>query len=470
MTVPGSPPQFDTGSFRDPDTRVFHGDGAIFRSLTERALADWRRLVETSFYTRFTEDGRLVPTTLLDDDSRPAGLDSRWAAVLQHQRVPMVSYPYEWPFAMLRDAALLQLDLVLAALDEGMTLKDATPYNVQWVGSRPTFVDIGSFTAYEDGEPWAGYRQFCELFLYPLMLQAYRGVPCQPWLRGSLEGITARDCWSLLRPRDYVRPGVLSDVYLHGKAQARFEASDRDVKTELRSAGFGSELIKKNVARLRTVVERLRWSPERSTWSRYEHEHSYEADDLETKANVVRRVLASRRWSVVWDFGCNTGTYSRLAAEHADYVLAVDGDQLVVDRLYRALAQEQHATILPLVVDLANPSPGQGWRGLERQSLADRGTPELVLCLALMHHLVISRNIPVDDLVAWLAGLGADLVLEFVDRGDPMVERLLRHRDGQNIDYSAATVEAALERCFASVAKEPLRSGTRTLYHARART
>lgn len=468
MSVRRSAPNFEAGSFRDPDTRIFHHNGAVFRCLTERARSDWMRLAATDFYARFTGQGRLIPTDQVVDDTGLPDLGPKWTAVLKHQRIPMISYPYEWSFGMLRDAALLQLDLMLASLDEGMTLKDATPFNVQWIGSRPTFIDIGSFTAYEPGEPWAGYRQFCEQFLYPLLLQAYRNVPFHPWLRGSVEGIKAEECLALLSLRDYVRPAVLGDVYLHAKAQARFQASDRNVKQDLRVAGFSSQLIKKNVGRLRRIVERLRWSPSRSTWSEYEHEHKYETEDLQAKSDFVSRVLAPRRWSIVWDLGCNTGTYARLASEHAEYVLALDVDHLVVDRLYRALAQEGNTSILPLVGDIANPSPGLGWRGRERRPLVDRGCPELILCLALVHHLVIGSNIPLGELIQWLAGFGADLVVEYAGRGDPMVERLLRHRDGQHVDYSQAAVEAALTKHFASVTQEPLTCGTRTLYHARA--
>ena len=143
MTVMSSTPQFEPGSFRDPDTKVFHHDGAVFRCLTERGLADWTRLAATDFYARFTADGRLIPTEQVVDRAGLPNLGPRWVAVLEHQRVPMISYPYEWSFRMLQDAALLQLDLALAALDEVMTLKDATPFNIQWLGSRPTFIDVG---------------------------------------------------------------------------------------------------------------------------------------------------------------------------------------------------------------------------------------------------------------------------------------------------------------------------------------
>src|SRR5919108_6471437 len=181
------------------------------------------------------------------------------AAVLEHERIPFVSYPYEWTFAMLRDAALLQLELLRRALDEDLILKDSTPYNVQWRGARPVFVDVGSFERLREGEPWAGYRQFCTLVLYPLLLQAYKGVPFHPWLRGSLEGIEPGEMRRLLGFRDRFRRGVLSHVVLHARLEGRY--SDRDVKGELRQAGFHAELIRANARKLRKLVERLEWEP-----------------------------------------------------------------------------------------------------------------------------------------------------------------------------------------------------------------
>ena len=462
-----SAPRFEPGSFRDPDTKVFLHDGLVFRCLSARALADWNRLAATRFFTEFTEQGRLIPTRQVVDRAGLPDLAPAWAAVLEHQRLPVVSYPYEWSFGMLKDAALLQIDLVLAALDERMTLKDATPFNIQWIGSRPTFIDIGSFTVYEPGDPWAGYRQFCETFLYPLFLQAYRNVPFQPWLRGRLDGMTAEECRSWLSARDCFRSGVLTHVLLQAKAQTRYEDANRNVKAELRAAGFGAALIRNNLVRLRRTVARLRWRPARSTWSGYQGALPYTGGELERKTRFVRRVLSARRWSRVWDIGCNTGVYSRLAADHADYVLALDADQLVVDRLYAALKAENRSTILPLVADVADPSPGLGWRGRERRPLADRDAPDLILCLALMHHVVIGRNVPLADFVDWLAGFDADIVVEVVDREDPMVERLLRNRRDQAIEYSTAAAAALLARHFSVVAVEPGQLGTRTLYHCR---
>ena len=469
MSVVSSTFQGEPGSFRDPDTKVFYHHGDVYRGLTARALADWKQLVGTDFFSRFGRDGLIVSTDLVTDPNSLPALDARWVAVLKHKAVPFISYPYEWSFGMLRDAALSQLDLTLAALNEEMILKDATPYNTQWIGARPTFIDIGSFTNYQVGDPWVGYTQFCNQFLYPLFLQAHKNVPFQPWLRGSLEGLDAGTYLSLLSPRDYLRRGVLAHVYLQAKARSRFENTSRNIKRDLRGAGFGAALIKNNIQDLRKTVKRLVWRPERSTWSEYVGEHNYEDVDVQRKSNFVLRLLESRRWSLVWDIGCNVGTFSRMAAAHADYVLALDSDHVVIEHLYDALKQEGRTNILPLLADVAEPSPGLGWRGTERRPLCQRGTPDLIFCLALMHHLVIGRHIPISELVEWLAGLGGDLVIEFVDRKDSQVERLFRNRDEQAVEYSAAALEGALAEHFGAVTRETLISGNRTLYYARRR-
>src|SRR5215210_6481177 len=253
----------EPGSFRDRESRIFYEDGDVFRFLTRRGLEDWQLLASSGFYSRFSESGSLVRTELVEDGART---QNGWTGLLRHERIPFVSYPYEWTFSMLRDAALLELDLVLAALDEGLILKDASPYNVQWRGAHPVFIDIGSFERLRPVEPWAGYRQFCMLYLYPLLLQAYRGVPFQPLLRGSLEGVEPTAARALFSLRDLLRRGVLSHVVLHERLERRHGHQAGRVRRELEDAGFGSELIRANVGRLRRLVARLEPSRTESTW------------------------------------------------------------------------------------------------------------------------------------------------------------------------------------------------------------
>ena len=265
---------------------------------------------------------------------------------------------------MLRAAALLQLELVRRSVEAGWMLKDSSPYNVQFVGARPVFVDVGSFEPLREGEPWAGYRQFCMLFLYPLMLQAWKDVPFQPRLRGAIDGISPAEARSLLSTRDLFRRGVLTDVVLHNRLERRYASSTRDVKGELKRAGFRKELIVANVGRLERLVSRLQPPRFDSTWSGYGLTTTYSDEDAARKRRFVADAVRAESPRLVWDLGANEGQHSRDAAETAEYVVAMDADAVVVDRLYGELANERSERILPLVVNVVDPSPGLGWRGL----------------------------------------------------------------------------------------------------------
>ena len=444
---------------------MFYDDARVLRALSEDGLADWLALSESKLFGQAVNEGKLVETSRIDDASISGA-----AAVLEHERIPFVSYPYEWTFAMLRDAALLQLELLRRALDEDLMLKDSSSYNVQWRGAKPVFIDVGSFERLRPGEPWAGYRQFCMLYLNPLLLQAYKGVDFRPWLRGSLAGITPVEARRLLSFRDLFRRGVITNVALHARLERKHEDSSRDVKTELRRAGFKKELIVANVKRLEKLVQRLEWEPGASEWSGYSGTTSYDEADAARKEAFVREVVHTREWNLVWDIGCNEGRHSRIAAENARYVVALDGDGAVIDRLYRALAAEAETTILPLVADVTDPSPALGWHGLERQTLEARGRPELTLCLAVLHHVAISGNVPVPEFLSWLAELRTALVIELPTRDDPRVAALLmRKKAGAHPDYDRDQFERALADRFEIERTEELASGTRVLYHANPR-
>jgi hypothetical protein len=241
----------EPGSYRDRNGTVWYQGGEVFRGLSAKALADWELLSRTAFFAELTQAGALARTERIE---APADIAGGWAAVLRHERVPFVSYPYEWAFGMLRDAALLQLDLMLKALGAEMILKDASAYNVQWRGADPVFIDIPSFERLDPGAPWVGYRQFCELFLYPLMLQAYKGVDFRPWLRGALDGIPAEAIRPLMTARDCLRPGVLMHVVAQNALQRRYSAAAGGVKGSLAEAGFDKRLIVRNVEGLRKIV------------------------------------------------------------------------------------------------------------------------------------------------------------------------------------------------------------------------
>jgi hypothetical protein len=463
----------EPGSFRDRDSRVVVTPDAVYRVLSGTGAEDWRAFADSALREKLTADGSLIGTEQVGSDALGASADGILGqapeAVLRHERIPFVSYPYEWTFGMLRDAALTQLELELAALDEGLTLKDATPYNVQFRGASPVFIDIGSFERLREGEPWAGYRQFCMLYLYPLLFQAYKDIPFQPWLRGSIDGITPTEAANVFSLRDRLRRGVLTHVALHARLERRYEERESgEVKEEVKKAGFKPELIKANVTRLRKLVSKLSWKAGDTAWTNYRHQNTYSDADAERKAAFVREAAATAKPSLTWDMGCNDGAYSRIAAEHCDYVVAFDYDAATIEALYRSLGSDGERKILPLVSNLADPSPGLGWRGLERRTLEDRGTPDLVLALALVHHVSITANVPLVEFLDWLRGLGAAMVIEFPKRDDPMVRRLLSgKRDGSNADYELETFERLLAQRFDVDRQEQLPSGSRVLYLVR---
>ncbi|WP_265516729.1 class I SAM-dependent methyltransferase [Nitratireductor luteus] len=456
----------EPGSYRDRNGAVFYRDGRVFRYLNATAVANWRCLQKAAFFERECGTGRIVDTWMVDPEKEGIA-QGEWAGVLEHARIPYISYPYEWTFSMLKDAALLHLELMRGALASDMILKDASPYNIQWRGVRPVFIDIPSFEPLGRGEPWVGYRQFCELFLYPLMLQAYKGMDFRPWLRGRIDGIPAEEIRSLLSVRDILRPGVLLHIVAQSALQKRYSNSGRDVRGALLQAGFDKTLIERNVEKLIALVSKLEPRPNKTQWSDYDRNHSYGKTDLEKKVEFVRAAAGVKRWRRAWDLGCNTGTFSRIVAEYADDVIAMDGDWMAIEYLYRRESESKAArSILPLVVNLADASPNQGWRNAERKGLAERGKPELTLCLALVHHIVISSNIPLADFISWLAGLETAIVIEFVGRDDEMVQTLLANRQDQYTDYYPDTFRNLLTRHFDIEAEQSLKGGKRHIYFA----
>ena len=456
---------FLAGSYRDRTARVFVHERQIYRALDAEAAGYWAEVSQSSFFTELSSQQKLVETREVADDQRATlGVPADVATVLWHERVPFIAYPYEWCFGMLKDAALLHLEILAAALRDGFILKDATPYNIQFVGRKPVFIDIGSFTKLTPGEPWTAYQQFCELFLCPLLVQAHRGIDFQLVLRSELEGLGAEDVSRWFSWRDWWRSGVFSHVILHALLAKVTKKQTRSTLNELQKTGFPVSLILKNVERLTQLIQKLKWEPPQSMWSDYDQSSPMVARDADAKADFVRETAQERRWELVWDLGCNRGRYSLIAAEFAQCVLAMDSDHQCVEWLYRQLREHGPNNVVPLRINLANQSPALGWRGRERLRLEDRGQPDLILCLGLIHHLVIAANIPLAEVVDWLASFHATLVIEFPTKNDPMVQALLRNKRDQYHDYSQAHFESLLADRFRIDQRLALPSGERFLY------
>jgi len=464
----------EPGSFRDRDSRVVVTDDAIYRALSPEGTEDWDALSATPLLEKMISSGQVVGTREVDPAT--AGIDQELlptgvSKVLEHDRIPFVSYPYEWTFSMLQDAAKLQLQLGAEAIENGLDLKDATPYNVQFIGSQPTFIDIGSFEKQTEGEPWIAYRQFCMLYLYPLLFQAHKDIPFQPWLRGSIDGIQPIDAIKVFSLRDRLRRGVFLHTSLHARLDRRANKSgpgSAEANKNTRQVKPGQ--IKAQLESMNRLVSKLKWKAGETSWSGYRQSNTYSDDDDKRKQAFVAEVAAEKKPGLTWDMGCNDGAYSRIAAENSDRVVAFDFDHATVEALYRSLREEGNTKILPLVSNLADPSPALGWRGLERKTLVDRGAPDLMLALALIHHVSISANIPVADFLQWAREMGTTLLIEFPKRTDPMVRALLANKhDGANPDYEEGNFERELEKRFTVERREELPSGDRVLYLASPR-
>jgi hypothetical protein len=458
-------PEFDAASFRDPEGRVFAHAGGIFRTLSPAALRRMQRLEADGILDGLTREGLIVDSRLVR--AAEAGLDVGRVGdtVMRHARVPFLTYPYEWSFGMLREAALLTLDVAARCLEHGYMLKDATAYNVAWIGGRMRFLDVLSIDHERPGRPWQAYGQFCREFLFPLMLTAYKGIEFQAWLRGSLAGLGPREFARLLGARDLFRRGVLRHVMLQAMLDRDF--ADRHVRLDeaVGRAPLPKGAVGRTIAGLRRVVASLAYRPRGATWSDYAGSAPYDPSQARRKQEFVRQGLARLRPASVADLGANVGEYSRIAAESADLVVAADLDPSCVDRLYASVAADRSLSkVVPMVQDFTNPSPGVGWNLGERKGFFDRLRADFFLALALVHHLCVGANVPVAWFAAFLRRVAPAGVVEWVDKSDPMVARMLANRADVFPDYAREAFEAELGRHFRVAASETLSDGRRRLY------
>ena len=459
-------------SFRDPSGFVYQRDGVLLRQVNAVYAPHLAALEESGLLAELVDAGLLVAhrdRPLADAASEGA------VRVLEPVRVPFVSYPYCWSFSQLRDAALLTLDVQRRALARGMTLKDASAYNVQFVGTRPVLIDTLSFERLRPGAPWVAYRQFCQHFLAPLALMSLVDVRLGLLLRQFMDGVPLDLASRMLPWRSRLRPGLLMHVHLHASSQRRHadtSGAGADAKGAKPAAAVSVSLAGLNglVDSLEGAVRGLSWNAAGTEWADYETQHGYEAASHETKRQLVAAQLAVAKPRVVWDLGANTGTFSRVALDAgAERVVAFDVDPAAVDRAYRRLAEAKEQRILPLVMDLTNPSPSLGWAHAERPSLAARADADCVLALALVHHLAIGNNVPLPDIAAFLARLAPWVVLEFVPKEDPQTQRLLRSREDVFGAYDARGFEQAVAPYFDIVRRDAVSGTDRTLYLLRRR-
>jgi ribosomal protein L11 methylase PrmA len=445
-------------SFRDPSGFVYTRSGVLYRQVNRVFQDEFEAVAGSGLYDELAGQRLLVAheSVSLDLAASPDA-----TAVLRPEPVHFISYPYEWSFGQLRDAALLTLELQERALGRGMTLRDASAYNVQFEAGRPVFIDTLSFEPRKEGAPWVAYRQFCEHFLVPLALMSRVDIDLGDLLRTHIDGVPLELGNTLLGGRSWRSLGLLFHVRAHAMAQRRYR--DRAPGTAVRRP-VTAQTVLGLVRSLRALVERLSWNPGGTEWADYTTDNNYSAEAAGAKQALVTGMLRRRAPATVWDLGANTGDYSRAARTVAARVVAFDIDPAAVERNYRRVRADGETGILPLRMDLTNPSPALGWAHRERLSLEQRGPADALLALALVHHLAIGHNLPLGRIAAFFARLGRALVIEFVPKSDSQVQRMLRSRPDIFPAYTREGFEAAFRTSFRIEAVETVSGSERLLY------
>jgi 2-polyprenyl-3-methyl-5-hydroxy-6-metoxy-1,4-benzoquinol methylase len=467
-------------SFRDPAGRLLKIDGQIIRIINRSGAADLEVFLASATAKKFTHEGRLVSTEFLNaveveslsshPEVKRLRAEMEDASVVRHEAVPFTTYPYEWPAQMLHAAGSLTLDLAESLLDEGMGLKDATPYNILFRGPTPVFVDLLSFERRDSADPvWLASAQFERTFLLPLLLDKRFGISPDRLLLSRRDGIEPEDVYRLCGPLRKLAPPFLTlasiPTWLAAKRPQQNAAIYQQKK--LSNPEKARFILRATFKRLRRLLKKVEPDAgKRSSWSDYMNANNYSDEHFQAKCDFVESVIDEFRPRRVLDVGCNTGHFSLLAARAGARVVAIDYDAAVAGEAWRR-ASAENLDVLPLRVDLSRPSPATGWRNRECASFLDRtrGGFDAVLMLALIHHLMVTERIPLDEIIEMAAELTTDLlIIEFIAPADSMFRAIARGRDHLFVDFTENVFEAACRRHFDIVRSEHREGAHRRLY------
>ena len=451
-------------SFRDPSGFVFSHQGEVYRQVNINYRDHYCRLMESGLYDSLVAESLLLPH---EQSSVAPPLPDCAHTVIKPTQIPFISYPYEWCFSQLKTAALATLDIQDKALAHGMVLKDASAYNIQFLGGRPVFIDTLSFEEYKEGEPWVAYRQFCQHFLAPIALMARADIRLNQLARIYIDGIPLSLASNLLPFFSRFTLSLFLHIHAHAKSQARYAESGNN------TARAGKRKIRRNVSRiglrglvdnLRSAIRKLCWKPEGTEWGDYYHDTNYTIAAMDEKKRLVAEFLDLAAPKMVWDIGANTGEFSRIASGKGMQTISFDIDPAAVERNFLQTVQEKESHLLPLLLDATNPSPSLGWQNRERNSMLERGPADTVLALALIHHLVISNNVPLPLAASFFYKIARTLIIEFVPKSDSQVKRLLASREDIFPDYTQDGFEQAFLEKFQLGKKYKLAGSERILY------
>jgi hypothetical protein len=447
----------EAGSFRDPSGFVFFKDGVCYRQVNLAYKKNYDLLLESGLYAKLVGDGLLIPHEKVD--ALPTSLNAY--LTIRPEPILFISYPYEWCFTQFKNAALTTLTILKKALSYNMMLKDASAYNIQFYQGQPILIDTLSFENYQEGKPWTGYKQFCENFLGPLALMAYKDIRLTRLLRDYIEGIPLDLTSSLLPKKTYFNFHLAAHIHLHAQFQKKHAGKTSTTKS---SQTISKKSLLGLVDSLESAIKKMNLKSEKSEWGDYYSQCAHVPKIVKEKIELVTEYLDYLKPHSVWDLGANTGVFSRVASDRGILTISIDGDPNCVENSYLQTLKSGEKNLLPLWIDLNNPSPGIGWENTERKSLWERGPAETILALALIHHLAISNNVPLAKIALLFRNTCLSLIIEFVPKSDSMVQKLLASRQDIFPDYTQKAFESEFSQFFDIIRSEKVGSSERTLY------
>lgn len=446
-------------SFRDPSGFIFKRDGKLYRQVNQSYAEEYTFLMESGLYAKLTKAGLLISHE--ETNVQPIEPAESFK-IIQPEYIPFISYPYEWSFGLLKEAALKTLSIQKRALKAGMTLKDASAYNMQFVNGKAMLIDTLSFGIYNEGEPWDAYRQFCQHFLAPLALMAHADIRLNQLLRAYIDGIPLDLASRLLPFASRLNFGLLTHLHLHARLQKdSANPADRQKSTTGKMSKQGMLGL---IESLESTVKKLNWNPAGTEWGDYYQITNYSDKAFQHKQELVSNWVSQVNPKLVWDMGANDGTFSRLASDQGVQTISFDIDPAAVEQNYRKAKEKKEQNIVPLLLDLTNPSSSIGWHNRERDSLMERAPADMALALAVIHHLAISNNVPLPQIADFFADAGKCLVIEFVPKSDSQVQKLLSSRKDIFPNYTREAFEEAFTERFKIREKVAVEESERYLY------
>ncbi|MBD3273247.1 SAM-dependent methyltransferase [Candidatus Dependentiae bacterium] len=447
----------EKSSFRDPGGFLFWKDDSIYRYIDYSYKKHYDFFIDSGLYDDLVKKKLIISHKEINSFS----LDNSYK-IIKPTKIPFISYPYEWSFSQLKDTALLTLKIQTLALKFGMTLKDCSAYNVQFLDGKPVFIDTLSFEIYKEGELWLAYKQFCQHFLAPLLLMSKVDIRLNLLLRDFIDGIPLDLTSKLLPKKTYMNFSILMNIHLHAKSQKHYE--DKKVNLKKYNKKFSKRSFIILLDNLKTCIKKLKWKSGNTEWADYYSGDSYTSLGFENKKELVSKFLDYISPKVVWDLGANDGCFSRLASKKGAFVLSSDIDVSCIENNYLNVKKNNEKNIFPIFLDLTNPSPDIGWNNNERLSLKKRGKPDVILALALIHHLCISNNLPFSYVAQYFSSISDSLIIEFVPKEDKKVQTLLFTRKDIFVDYNQSCFEEEFNKYFDIKEKYLIKDSKRTLY------